>query len=184
VFKIGEGGYADKTGLKISKQQIVENQTDDGVLGDVKWNTRHHFHHSVNNEKSHKYYRVSPSRQLIFFKAYFEKGHRQTEERALTPHKCPDPYEENEIKGTRMPDYAKVSKERDVFGELGWLPNFEVKNSKNNASRHVNFRELFDNPKDYQTEFHKASLTNTNFFRSNAPIESVASKTLGSAQSV
>lgn len=50
VFSIGEGGYQDKTGLKISKQQIVENQTDDGVLTDIHWNNRHHFHHSHFNE--------------------------------------------------------------------------------------------------------------------------------------
>ena len=31
-----------------------------------------------------------------------------------------------------MPDYAKVSKERDLYGELGWTPNFNVTSSKNN----------------------------------------------------
>ena len=64
-----------------------------------------------------------------------------------------------------MPDYSKVAWQRDVFGELGWIPNFEVKKSKNNDSRHLNYRELFDKPVDYTTEFHTASMTNTEFFR-------------------
>ena len=34
-----------------------------------------------------------------------------------------------------MPDYAKFVKERDVYGELCWLDNFSVKNSKNNDVR-------------------------------------------------
>jgi len=60
-----------------------------------------------------------------------------------------DPYEVNEIKGTRMPDYTKLMEERDVYGELGWLPNFNVTNSKNNACCHKKFREFFDQPRDY-----------------------------------
>jgi len=36
----------------------------------------------------------------------------------------------NDIKGTRMPDYSGVSKDRDIYGELGWIPNFNVKCSK------------------------------------------------------
>ena len=31
-----------------------------------------------------------------------------------------------------MPDYSGVSKDRDIYGELGWIPNFNVKCSKNN----------------------------------------------------
>jgi hypothetical protein len=64
-----------------------------------------------------------------------------------------------------MPDYAKVSLERDVFGELGWIPNFDVKKSKNNEDRHNNFREFFDAPKDYNVEFHTSSQTNSEFFK-------------------
>jgi len=45
-----------------------------------------------------------------------------------------------------MPDYSVVAVERDVFGELGWVPNFEVKKSKNNGDRHIAYRELFDTP--------------------------------------
>jgi hypothetical protein len=69
------------------------------------------------------------------------------------PIKTPDPYVDNEIKGTRMPDYSKVAQERDIFGELGWIPNFDVKKSKNNVDRHVNYKEFFDTPKEYCDEF-------------------------------
>ena len=48
------------------------------------------------------------------------------------PQRQLDPYDENEVKGTRMPDYTKLSKERDIYGELGWIGNFNVKCSKNN----------------------------------------------------
>jgi len=55
-----------------------------------------------------------------------------------------------------MPDYSKVSLERDVFGELGWIPNFEVKKSKNNKDRHSTYKEMFDQPKEYHNEFNSA----------------------------
>lgn len=73
-----------------------------------------------------------------------------------------------------MPEYSTLAAERDVFGELGWIPNFEVKKSKNNDDRHVVYREMFDAPKEYNGEFHTASMTNTEFFRQNAPQQSVA----------
>jgi hypothetical protein len=56
----------------------------------------------------------------------------------------PDPYELNQIKGTRMPDYSRVIKERDIYGELGWVPNFQVKLSKNNGRMHRAYKEFFD----------------------------------------
>lgn len=31
-----------------------------------------------------------------------------------------------------MPDYSKVAAGRDIYGEMGWIPNFNVKLSKNN----------------------------------------------------
>lgn len=67
----------------------------------------------------------------------------------MTPKREIDPYIENEIKGTRMPDYAKVSKKRDVFGEMGWIPNFDVKKSKDNQKRYTTCREFFDAPLNY-----------------------------------
>lgn len=56
----------------------------------------------------------------------------------------PDPYELNEIKGTRMPDWSIVDKERDIYGEMGWINNFHVKMSKNNAKMHRTYKEFFD----------------------------------------
>lgn len=50
----------------------------------------------------------------------------------LNPQRTMDPYDENEMKGTRMPEYTKLTQERDIYGELGWVPNFNVKVSKDN----------------------------------------------------
>ena len=85
-----------------------------------------------------------------------------------------DPYEMNEIKGTRMPDYSNCSKDRDIYGELGWIPNFNVKCSKNNQMRHVTNREYFDGPMNYHVTFNNSTMTNSEFFRQNAPSKSVA----------
>ena len=85
-----------------------------------------------------------------------------------------DPYELNEFKGTRMPDYSQISKERDIYGELGWIPNFNVKCSKNNNARHNSNREYFDGPMNYHVTFNNSTMTNSEFFRQNAPSNSVA----------
>jgi hypothetical protein len=85
-----------------------------------------------------------------------------------------DPYEMNEFKGTRMPDYSQIAKERDIYGELGWIPNFNVKCSKNNGKRHVTTREYFDGPMNYHVTFNNSTMTNSEFFRQNAPSNSVA----------
>ena len=58
-----------------------------------------------------------------------------------------------------MPDYSKLAIERDVYGELGWIPNFDVTKSKNNEVRHTNYKEFFDAPKEYHNEFNSATLT-------------------------
>ena len=39
----------------------------------------------------------------------------------MKPKRELDPYEMNEVKGTRMPDYSGVTKDRDIYGELGWI---------------------------------------------------------------
>jgi hypothetical protein len=56
----------------------------------------------------------------------------------MRPKKALDPYDENTVKGTRMPDYSKIIKERDIYGELAWMPNFNVTYSKNNQVLHSN----------------------------------------------
>jgi hypothetical protein len=106
----------------------------------------------------------------------FDKPFRNKEIIAHQPRRQLDPYEENEVKGTRMPDYSSLAGERDVYGELGWIPNFNVKLSKNNDDRHNNYREFFDAPKDYNVAFTNANVTNSEFFRENAPETSVACK--------
>lgn len=58
------------------------------------------------------------------------------EAQLIRPRKTMDPYMMNEVKGTRMPDYSKVIKDRDIYGELGWVPNFNVTFSKNNVNLH------------------------------------------------
>jgi hypothetical protein len=73
-----------------------------------------------------------------------------------------------------MPDYSKVNRDRDVYGELGWIPNFNVKNSKNNDARHGNYREFFDKPKDYNAAFTTAFVSKAEYFRENAPDQSIA----------
>ncbi len=73
-----------------------------------------------------------------------------------------------------MPDYSKVSAERDVFGELGWVPNFNAMKSKNNEDRHENFKEYFDAPKDYTTQFHTSTMTNHDLNQLNSAQDSTA----------
>lgn len=85
-----------------------------------------------------------------------------------------DPYEANEFKGTRMPDYSQMSRDRDIYGELGWISNFNVKCSKNNGRRHSTNREYFDAPMNYHMTFNNSTMTNSEFFRKNAPEASVA----------
>ena len=92
----------------------------------------------------------------------------------IYPQRQLDPYDENEVKGTRMPDYTKLAKERDIYGELGWIQNFNVKFSKNNHKLHPTYREFFDGPKNYHNQFNNSTLTNSEFFRQNAPPGSVA----------
>ena len=70
-----------------------------------------------------------------------------------------DPYEENQVVGTRMPNYSKVFKDRDVYGELGWIPNFNVTMSKNNEMRHPNYKEFFDMPKNYHAIYNNSNMT-------------------------
>lgn len=105
---------------------------------------------------------------------YFGKAARNKDGVLLQPQRQLDPYEENEVKGTRMPDYTKLAKERDIYGELGWVSNFNVKCSKNNEKLYPTYREFFDGPKNYHNTFNNSSMTNSEFFRQNAPKQSVA----------
>ena len=97
----------------------------------------------------------------------------------IYPQRQLDPYDENEVKGTRMPDYSKLAKDRDIYGELGWISNFNVKFSKNNHKLHPCYREFFDGPKNYHNQFNNSTMTNSEFFRQNAPLGSVAKSPSG-----
>ena len=56
-----------------------------------------------------------------------------------------------------MPSYSNVT--RDIYGELGWVPNFAVTYSKNNGDLHSNFKEYFDQPRQYNELFNNSSVT-------------------------
>jgi len=64
-----------------------------------------------------------------------------------------------------MPDYTKLALDRDVYGELGWIQNFNVKCSKDNERLYPTYREFFDGPKNYHCRFNTANMTNSEFFR-------------------
>ena len=73
-----------------------------------------------------------------------------------------------------MPEYTKIIKDRDIYGELGWVPNFNVKVSKDNDKTYPTNREFFDWPRVYHRRFNTAAMTNNEFFRKSAPKGSVA----------
>ena len=127
-------------------------------MQDSIWNQRHHVSPSQFNTKNASHY-----------KTYFDKEFRRVDKPFLLPKRELDPYDVNEIKGTRMPNYTKLDKERDIYGELAWVNNFNVKCSKNNTSVYPTFREFFDGPRNYNKTFTKSEMTNQDFFRKNAP---------------
>lgn len=155
----------DPVGADSTAKVIVEKYTDDGMLapGEDKWNSRHQISPSKFNERFHTYY-----------KQFFDKKSHVTQPVLLNPKRELDPYEVNERKGTRMPDNSIVSRDRDIYGELGWIPNFNVKCSKNNTKWHPTNREYFDAPMNYHVTFNNSTMTNSEFFRQNAPLNSVA----------
>ncbi|CDW91563.1 UNKNOWN [Stylonychia lemnae] len=105
---------------------------------------------------------------------YFDKPYKAKQIKQLVPEKTVDPYDMNTISGTRMPEYSQVIKQRDTYGELGWIPNFQVTFSKNNPRLHKNYQEYFDRPQEYHTIYQDANVTQSEFFRSQAPSNSVA----------
>ena len=100
---------------------------------------------------------------------------------AHRPEKTLDPYEENTIRGTRMPPWSPLGGEqRDIYGELAWIPNFHVTTSKDNVRLHHNYKEYFDKPKNYHLAASNSTAASSEFFKQNAPRGSVArSKRLG-----
>ena len=59
IFALAEGGYEDRSGTRINKEQVVLNYTDDARLVDSVWNGRHHVTPTAFNKVNHTYYKVS-----------------------------------------------------------------------------------------------------------------------------
>ena len=57
VFSLANGKYADKSGFRITKDQIVQNYTDGGRLQDSLWNHRHHVSPSHFNLANTSHYK-------------------------------------------------------------------------------------------------------------------------------
>ena len=65
MFELANGEFEDKSGFKITKEQVVQNYTDDAKIADSNWNNRHHISPSLFNSKNHKYYKVSHSLETL-----------------------------------------------------------------------------------------------------------------------
>ena len=73
-----------------------------------------------------------------------------------------------------MPKYTKVDKQRDIYGELAWNKFHAVKSSKDNSFVYPTNREFFDGPRNYNRKFNTTDMTSPDFYRKNAPKNSVA----------
>ena len=163
VFQLANGKYMDKSGYRITRDQIVQNCTDQGKLQDARWDQRHHVSPSHFNIKNTKHY-----------KQYFDKEFRNRDQPLLPNKRELDPYEANEVKGTRMPTYTKVDRERDIYGELAWNNYHNVKCSKDNDETYPTQREFFDGPRNYNKKHSVTATTSNEFYRKSAPKKSVA----------
>ena len=74
-----------------------------------------------------------------------------------------------------MPPWSPLGGEqRDIYGELAWIPNFQVTTSKDNTNLHRNYKEFFDKPKNYHLAASSSQAASSDFFKQNAPRGSVA----------
>jgi hypothetical protein len=74
-----------------------------------------------------------------------------------------------------MPPWSPLGGEqRDIYGELAWIPNFQVTMSKDNTKMHRNYQEFFDKPRNYHLAASSSSAASSEFFKQNAPKGSVA----------
>ncbi len=74
-----------------------------------------------------------------------------------------------------MPPWSPLGGEqRDIYGELAWIPNFQVTTSKDNTKNHKTYQEYFDKPRNYHMSNSSASAASSEFFKQNAPKGSVA----------
>ena len=58
IFELANGDYEDRSGQRITKDQVVQNYTDDARLVDHVWNQRHHITPSAFNTKNKTHYKV------------------------------------------------------------------------------------------------------------------------------
>ena len=126
------------------------------------WNNRHQISPSNFNLNNSKHY-----------KQYFDKEFRNRDKILLPVKREMDPYEANEVKGTRMPKYTKVDKQRDIYGELAWDKHHSVKTSKFNDNLYPTCREFFDGPRNYNRRFNTTDMQSSDFYRKQAPKNSV-----------
>ena len=56
---MAESEFQDGSGMRITKEHVLKNYTDDARLTDMNWNNRHHVTPSAFNGNNHKYYKVS-----------------------------------------------------------------------------------------------------------------------------
>ena len=59
LIDMANGDFADPSGYRMSKEQVIQNYTDDARMTDINWNNRHHVTPSYFNKKNTKYYKVS-----------------------------------------------------------------------------------------------------------------------------
>ena len=65
IFELASGDYEDRSGFRVTKDQVVMNYTDDARLMDSAWDSRHNVIPSAFNGKNSRHYKVSPIPSLF-----------------------------------------------------------------------------------------------------------------------
>lgn len=74
LIEMADGEIENESGVRITKEQVVKNYTDDARLTDVNWDGRHHVTASTFNGTNTKYY-----------KQYFDKEYKNKQGVLLNP---------------------------------------------------------------------------------------------------
>ena len=61
LIEMANSDFTDDNGIRLTKEQVAKNYTDDARLVDQNWNARHHVTPSNFNGQNHKHYKVSLS---------------------------------------------------------------------------------------------------------------------------
>ena len=59
LIDMANSDFQDDSGMRLTKEQVAKNYTDDARLVDINWNARHHVTPSYFNGQNHKHYKVS-----------------------------------------------------------------------------------------------------------------------------